>query len=255
MHSAQVSAGPSLAGAFKGVPLPAEYNPRDPTLFPDPQPLAIRLTRRRFLTIGGAFVATGILAACMGDDDDDDDTVNDREGTPTLVGATRTPDSTIESPQVGASPTDSPAGSPSTGSPPTGDQEDDDLERFMALSRALTGFDDLDDTELGLVYLDSIANSDDLGDQLDALYEKAGLSDEVSAVTLEDLESAGAFDDDTRPAADAITAAWYTGTYDAGSEQVVATYINALAWQSTGYRMTGPSSCSGATGNWTAAAA
>jgi hypothetical protein len=204
------------------------------------------------LALGGAFVATGILAACMGDDDDDNDndTVNDREGTPTQVGATGTPESAIETPPAGASPTDGPDGSPSTG-----DEADVDLERFMALSRALTGFDDLDDTELGQVYLDSIASSDDLGDQLDALYEKVGLADEVRAVTLEDLESAGAFDDDTRPAADAITTAWYTGTYDAGGEQAVATYINALAWQATGYRLTGPSTCSGATGNWTAAAA
>jgi hypothetical protein len=207
------------------------------------------LTRRRFLALGGAFFATGILSACMGDDDDDV-AVDESDGTPTLIGATRTPDNAIETPQVGASPTDGPSGSPSTG-----DEADADLERFMALSRALTGFDDLDDTELGQVYLDSIASSNDLGNQLDALYEKTGLSDEVSAVTLEDLESAGAFDDDTRPAADAITTAWYTGSYAAGSEQVVATYINALAWQATDYRLTGPSSCSGATGNWTAAVA
>lgn len=187
----------------------------------------------------------------MDDDDDSDGTVNDRDGTPTLVGATRTPGSAIETPQVGASPTGSPSGSPSSG-----DEADDGLERFMALSRALTGFDDLDDTELGQVYLDSIASSDDLGDQLDALYEKAGLTDDVSEVTLEDLESAGAFEDDTRPVADAIMTAWYTGLYDAGGgEPVVATYINALAWQATGYRLTGPSTCSGATGNWTAAAA
>ncbi|HYI16002.1 MAG TPA: sugar dehydrogenase complex small subunit [Thermomicrobiales bacterium] len=213
--------------------------------------LASRLTRRRFLAVAGAAIATGILAACMDDDEDDGETVNARDGTPTLVGATRTPDSAIETPQVGASPTGT-----TSASPPAGDEADSELERFMVLSRALTGFDDLDDTELGQVYLDSIASSDELGDQLDALYEKAGLTDDVSAVTLEDLESAGAFDDDTRPVADSITTAWYTGRYDAGGgELVVATYINALAWKATGYRLTGPSSCSGATGNWTAAAA
>ena len=126
----------------------------------------------------------------------------------------------------------------------------------MSLSRALTGFDDLDDTELGQVYLDSIGSAGDLSGQLADLFEKAGLTDGATEVSLDQLESAGAFDEDTRPVADAITTAWYTGIYDAGGgELVVATYINALAWQATGYRLTGPSSCSGATGNWTAAAA
>jgi hypothetical protein len=183
--------------------------------------------------------------------DDDEDgggsTVNDRDGTPTLVGATRTPDTAIETPQVDASP---------EASPSTGGSGDADLDRFMALSRALTGFDDLDDTELGQVYLDAVSSADELGDQLDALYEKAGMSESATDVTLDELESAGAFDDDTRPVADAITTSWYTGRYDAGGgELVVATYINALAWQATDYRRTGPSSCSGATGNWSAAAA
>lgn len=201
--------------------------------------------------MSGAVVATGILAACMDEDEDDEaGTVNEREGTPTLVGSTRTPDSAIETPQVGGSPT----GTQSATSP-TGEGASPELERFMALSRALTGFDDLDDTELGQVYLDSIASSDDLGGQLDALYEKAGLGDDAGAVTLEQLERAGAFDDDTRLAADTITTYWYTGRYDAGGEDlVVATYINALAWPATGYRLTGPSTCSGATGNWTVAA-
>lgn len=200
--------------------------------------------------LGGAVVASGILAACIGDDDADE-TVNDREGTPTLVGATRTPANAIEAPQAGASPGGSPSASPA-GSPSAGESADGDLDRFMAVSRALTGFDDLDDTELGQVYLDSIESDPDLSGQLDQLYEEVGLTEGATEVTLEQLESAGAFDDDTRPVADTITTCWYTGRYDAGDDQlVVATYINALAWQATGYRITGPSTCSGATGNWT----
>ena len=222
-------------------------DPGDPTvdIVAPRQPLP--LTRRRFLVIGSAFVATSILGACMDDDDDDEGD----DGTPTLVGATRTPDSAIETPQVGASPTGSPPASPTTG-----DEVSTDLARFMSLSRALTGFDELDDTELGQVYLDSFTGNDDLSGQLDALYEKAGMAEGASEITLEQLEEAGAFDDDTRPVADAITTAWYTGSYDAGDDQLaIATYINALAWQATGYRLTGPSTCSGATGNWSAAAA
>jgi hypothetical protein len=196
--------------------------------------------------MGGAVFASSLLAACMGDDDDDGD------ATPTLVGATRTPENAIETPQTGASPTT--AASPAAS--PTSAEGNSDLDRFMALSRTLTGFDDLDDTELGQVYYDAIANSDTYGDQLDSLYDKAGLDENATAVTLDQLDSAGAFDDDTRPVADAITTAWYSGTYDSGDDDlVVATYINALAWQATGYRMTGPSTCSGATGNWTAAVA
>ena len=215
--------------------------------------LTSRLTRRRLLALGGAAVAANILAACMGDDDDDaNETSNDRDGTPTLVGAEDTPESAIETPQAGASPTGSPAASPA-GSPAGSPSADEDLNRFMALSRALTGFDDLNDTQLGQVYLDSIASDDNLGGQLDDLYDKAGLSDGATSVTLDQLESAGAFDDDTREVADAITTCWYTGRYSAGDDNpVVATYINALVWPATGYRMTGPSSCSGATGNWTA---
>ncbi|HEX5166740.1 MAG TPA: sugar dehydrogenase complex small subunit [Thermomicrobiales bacterium] len=213
--------------------------------------LTTPLTRRRFVVMSGAVFASSLLTACMGDDDDDSG-----GGTPTLVGATRTPESAIETPQAGASPTTaaSPAASPPAS--PTGAAGNADLDRFMALSRALTGFDDLDDTELGQVYYDAIANSDTYGDQLDSLYDKAGLDDSATAVTLDQLESAGAFDDDTRPVADAITTAWYSGTYDTGGgDVVVATYINALAWQATGYRLTGPSTCSGATGNWSAAVA
>ena len=202
------------------------------------------LTRRRFLLLAGATVGASLLAACMGDDDDDGD---DGDATPTLVGATRTPDSAIETPQVGGSP---------EASPTADEAASPDLDRFMALSRALTGFDDLSDTELGQVYLDAITGSDDFADQLDQVYEKAGLADAAAGVTLEALESAGTFDDDTRPVADAITTAWYSGRYeDSDGELVVATYINALAWQATEYRRTGPSSCSGATGNWSAAPA
>ncbi len=188
-----------------------------------------RFTRRRFLTLTGAVVATGLLSACMGDDEsDDNDTVTPSEETPAV------------------------GGSPETGSP-TSAATDANLERFMALSRALTGFDNLDDTVLGQVYFGSIEGSDELGGQLSDLYDKAGLADGIESVTIDQLESAGAFDEDTGPVANAITTAWYTGTYDSGGGDVaVATYINALAWQATGYRMTGPSSCSGATGNWTA---
>lgn len=214
--------------------------------------LTSQLTRRRFIALGGAVVAGGILTACMGDDDNADETVNDREGTPTLVGATRTPESAIETPRPAASPGGSLSASPA-GSPPAGDSGNGVLDRFMALSRALTGFDDLDDTELGQVYLNSISGDADLSDQLGNLYDKAGLSDGAAAVTLDQLERAGAFDDDTRPVADTIATYWYTGRYDAGGDQpVVATYINAIAWQATGYRTPGPSTCSGATGNWTA---
>jgi hypothetical protein len=122
----------------------------------------------------------------------------------------------------------------------------------MAVSRPLTGFPDLNDTQLGQVYLNSIESDDDLSGQLDDLYEKVGLTDGAAQLTLEQLAVAGVFDHDTRPVADAITTYWYTGRYDAGTgDLVVATYINALAWQATNYRVTGPSTCSGATGNWT----
>lgn len=231
--------------------MPVDDVMRDPVSGTEESSTEPRLTRRRLLTLGGALVATGILTACMDDDDEDGGSVNDRDGTPTLVGSTWTPDSVIETPQASGTATESGDSSPSTDA-----GSGSDLERFTALSRALTGFDDLDDSELGQVYLDSVTGNAELSGQLSDLYDKAGLTDGARVVTIEDLESAGAFDDDTRPVADTIATVWYTGRYDAGDDElVVATYINALAWQATGYRATGPSTCSGAIGNWTAAVA
>jgi hypothetical protein len=71
-----------------------------------------------------------------------------------------------------------------------------------------------------------------------------------------DLVARGVYNDAAVAAlADTITANWYSGTYMSGEEVHVATYTNALAWRTLGYRPAGPSSCGGAFAHWTSAPA
>lgn len=201
------------------------------------------LSRRRFLLLALGATTGALLAACADDDDDGSDA---REATPdttpTLVQqADQTQLTDSASPEATRRATPEGLG----GTPTT---DDDEVQRFLVLSRALTGFDDLSDAELARVYLDHLGtHADRLGD----LYDAAGV--EVGgAVTIEQLDAAGIFDDDElRALADTITASWYSGTYQDGDDTHVATYITALAWPASGYRLTGPSTCSGAFGNWT----
>jgi len=71
-------------------------------------------------------------------------------------------------------------------------------------------------------------------------------------VTFDRIHEAGVFDDEALARlADKITVYWYSGKYQQPDGNVaVATFINALAWPATGYRITGPSTCTGQTGVW-----
>lgn len=120
---------------------------------------------------------------------------------------------------------------------------------FLTLSSALTGFDGLNDQDLAKVYL---ANLGDDGNSLIDLYSKVGLAAPETALSFDQVKQSGVFDDDKlKKLADKITVYWYSGKYQQPNGDVaVATFINALAWPATGYRLTGPSTCTGQTGVW-----
>lgn len=116
------------------------------------------------------------------------------------------------------------------------------------LSNALTGFDGIDDVELAQVYRESLG---DARDRLDELYEAVGIDGSGAAVTWDQVQQSGVLDDEElRELANAVATSWYSGKYEQGDEEFVATYINALAWQATDYRITGPSTCAGSVGVW-----
>lgn len=195
----------------------------------------VRLSRRRLFGYAGGLFSLALLSACREDSEepvDDDGAIGESEGSPTLVADA----------DAGADTTQSPVGTAST--------HDPELQRFLTLSRTLTGFEELRDASLARVYLDHLG---DEGEHLDDLYERAGLDQNTTDVSMEQLTEAGVFeDDDLRALADKITIYWYSGRYeeDGPDDLAVATYITALAWQATEYRMTGPSTCSGQFGNW-----
>lgn len=188
------------------------------------------LSRREFLALSSATLLGGILAACSNGDDGDE--------TPVVSESPTT--STAPTPTATVAASSSPAGSPAA---------DRSIAMFLALSSALTGFDELDDEDLAKVYL---ANLGDDGNALIDLYTKVGLDSPGTALSFDQVTQAGIFDDDALSAlADRITVYWYSGKYQqSGGDVAVATFINALAWPATGYRLTGPSTCTGQTGVW-----
>jgi hypothetical protein len=110
-----------------------------------------------------------------------------------------------------------------------------DLEGFLALSSVLTGFDDLDPV-LGRTYLLSLQTRENPEASVGELYERAGFAGPAPPHSVDELDAAGVFDTDALNAlADTIITYWYTGIYDSGGEQVVATYVDSLAWQAIGY--------------------
>ena len=203
---------------------------------------ASRLTRRQLLIYTSSLAAAGLISACSDDDGTTEADSEAGEASPTLVSNDGPPQpTTAETPAPGP-PTTSEA---SEGSPVAGAG---DVTQFLVLSNALTGFDDIDNIDLARVYMDQLG---DAGDRLDELYEAVGIDDAGNAVTWQQVRESGALDDEgLRELANAIATSWYSGKYEQGDETFVATYINALAWQATEYRVTGPSTCAGAMGVW-----
>lgn len=137
-------------------------------------------------------------------------------------------------------------------SPTTVAAGDVDLGRFMRLSRVLTAVDDFRDEAAGRVYLQALLARPKGAARLAALWEVGGFGGSAPPTSVADLEARGVYDDPAlAELADTITGNWYSGTYvDADGQRRVATYTNAMAWRTLGYRPAGPSSCGGAFGHW-----
>jgi hypothetical protein len=183
------------------------------------------LSRREFLRGAGLLLASGLLAAC-GTEQEPAWQAGDFWRTPTpadlLVGPVET----------------------ETADAPEG------LDSFLALSTVLTGFENLDPA-LGQVYLGSLQEDPELGGGLPGLYEQAGVLSGSPPDSIAALESAGIFDQEsTRSLADRIIELWYTGIYTQGEEQVVATFVDSLAWKSLTF--TKPPTICGSFGFWSA---
>lgn len=201
------------------------------------------LSRRAFLALASSAVLSGLLAACSNDEKPKETPVVSASASPTLVRSTpgvELSPGTAQTPTATVAASGSPAGSPAA---------DRSVAMFLTLSSALTGFDGLNDQDLAKVYL---ANLGDDGNSLIDLYSKVGLAAPETALSFDQVKQSGVFDDDKlKKLADKITVYWYSGKYQQPNGDVaVATFINALAWPATGYRLTGPSTCTGQTGVW-----
>jgi hypothetical protein len=98
--------------------------------------------------------------------------------------------------------------------------------QFLALSRKLTGVADLD-----------------------ADIARTLLGGFLAAGHGSDLAQLVAGTDEYGPLADAIVAAWYSGVYDTGKGEAVASFDQALVWNALSF--TKPfGSCGGDTGYW-----
>jgi len=189
------------------------------------------ITRRDFLKGAGLLLAGGLLSACS--------TVTEPGFQVQDFWRTPTPASLLPSPM--------PADLPQTGD--SGAAPDpQELAAFLSLSSLLTGFENLDPV-LGQVYLGSIQQDPGFSGQLQGLIEQAGVQSQNPPAGIEDLQAAGIFDQESaRELADYIISMWYTGIYNQGEEQRVATFVDALAWKAINF--TKPPTICGSFGFW-----
>lgn len=173
--------------------------------------LNLRGSRRTLLTGAAALASASVLAGC---------TVRMES-----VWQQNPPHPILPSPETSGS-------SASVATPRSGGL---DLERFLALSSVLTGFDDLNPA-LGAVYLQSLQQRSDPAVTLVELYDRVGFGGPSGPQTAEVLEATGVFErEEVSALADTIITYWYTGIYDNDGEPTVATYVDALVWQAVDY--------------------
>ena len=130
-----------------------------------------------------------------------------------------------------------------------GPTADDTLDGFVALSRVVTGVDELP-TAVAPEYLNALEHAA-LPMAPSTLVRIAGYADGLGPSTLAELEASSAFSRrGARACADAITAAWWSGMTPAkGGQTRVVSYLDALVWRTLPYAQP-PSNCLGATGAW-----
>lgn len=123
--------------------------------------------------------------------------------------------------------------SPVPPTPVTTDQETPLLQPFLTLSALLTGVTNLNPV-LGQIYLQSLQASDKFALTVAELCEQAGVGAATPPDSIAALAATGIFAQDaSRNLTDKIIELWYTGVYtNEAGEESVATYADALAWQS-----------------------
>ncbi|HRW09748.1 MAG TPA: sugar dehydrogenase complex small subunit [Caldilineaceae bacterium] len=123
------------------------------------------------------------------------------------------------------------------------------LQEFLALSSLLTGVAELE-PELGRIYLQSLQRTEESQSALQALWEEAGFQRGALPTSLAALEERNMFgNEEIRNVTNRIIEMWYTGIYtDDAGEDVVATYVDALAWRTL--RFTKPKTICGEPGFW-----
>jgi hypothetical protein len=180
--------------------------------------LAVRLRRRRFLAATLSVAVAAALGGC-------------REARSTRLLA-----------PTGQAPSPTPvAGSPAPAQSP-------ELQRFLALSTLLTGYDQLDE-DAGQRYLAALQTPPPGGMPLDQLYQATGVGSSAPPASYAALAATGALDQPAAKAtAQAIAAYWYTGQVAATGETVV-TYRDALGWEALTFTRA-PGMCGGAFGFW-----
>ena len=123
------------------------------------------------------------------------------------------------------------------------------LDEFMALSRMLTGSEDLS-RDLGDIYLRSLEADPNDAAELMRLWSDAGFQGTMpSKAVREPIEASVFAREDLAEAAKAILKLWYTGIYRTADGPKVAEYTDTLAWRAVGYTAA-PSNCGGETGFW-----
>lgn len=189
-----------------------------------------RLSRRMFLCSLSTVLSGAFLTACG--------PPRSNSRTDLAFGPQATPPAALPSP-VPATPSAAP-------------NDDLPLAQFLALSAVLTGVPTLN-PELGRIYLQSLQASSDFTVTVQELYEQAGFHANAPPPTIGMLESADLFTQEaTRALVDRIIELWYTGVYtNAQGEETVATYVDALAWQTLAF--TKPTTICGYPGFWSEA--
>lgn len=183
-------------------------------------------SRRQFLRLVGLGALGGIAAGC--------DVLPDSErpiepqnalASPAAPEQTQSPDDTVQ---------------------------DARLQRFLAVSSALTGFSHANlQPDLARTYMQRIDNNDEIQASLDDLFAALPEDNPDDAVSLDAMQAAGVFDDEARNSlTQTITTYWYTGVVPApeGDSSQVATFVDALAW--TSLTFTKPRSICGSSGFW-----
>jgi hypothetical protein len=106
------------------------------------------------------------------------------------------------------------------------------------------------DQKLAQTYLNSLQAQTRLVVSPTALYQQAGFASTSPPTSLDAITSGPLFQQaDVRATVDRIIQYWFTGIYDDPSGQKVATYTDALAWQTLRYGEA-PTQCHGAPGAW-----